>query len=109
MSDAPPYTSPPPRLLDRVRLSIRARHYSRRTEKAYLAWIRRYILFHDKRHPGRLGAPEVTTYLSHLASTCHVSASTQNQAFAALLLAVAGGVTGTFDLYRFAASAQTIS
>ncbi len=80
-----PRPSPPPRLFDRVRLSIRARHYSRRTEKAYLAWIRRYVLFHDRRHPDRLGAAEVTGYLTHLASTRGVSASTQNQAFAALL------------------------
>ncbi len=80
-----PHPSPPPRLFDRVRLSIRARHYSRRTEKSYLAWIRRYILFHDRRHPDRLGAAEVTGYLTHLASTRGVSASTQNQAFAALL------------------------
>jgi integron integrase len=85
MKDEPCRPSPPPCLFDRVRLSIRARHYSRRTEKAYLAWIRRYILFHNKRHPNRLGAAEVTGYLSHLASTRRVSASTQNQAFSALV------------------------
>jgi hypothetical protein len=56
-----------PRLLDRVRLAIRARHYSPRTEKAYVAWIRQYISFHGKRHPDELGAPEVAGYLSHLA------------------------------------------
>ena len=57
---SPPVAGPPPpRLLERVRLSIRARHYSRRTEKAYVAWIRRFILFHGKRHPDGLGAPEV--------------------------------------------------
>jgi integron integrase len=74
-----------PRLLDRVRLEIRARHYSRQTEKAYVAWIRRYILFHDKRHPDGMGAPEMSAFLSQLASVHKVSASTQNQALAALL------------------------
>jgi hypothetical protein len=62
-----PAAAPTPRLLDRVREAIRARHYSRRTEKAYVAWIRRYILFHDKRHPADMGAPEVTRFLSSLA------------------------------------------
>jgi len=57
--------APKPRLLDRVRAAIRARHYSRRTEKAYVAWIRRYIFFHDKRHPADMGAPEVTRFLSY--------------------------------------------
>jgi integron integrase len=86
MEDAQPQpASPPPRLLDRVRRSIRARHYSLRTEKSYVAWIRRFILFHNKRHPNVLGAVEVTGYLSHLATNRHVSASTQNQAFSALL------------------------
>ncbi len=75
----------PPRLLDRVRLTIRARHYSPRTEKAYLAWIRRFIFFHGRRHPDELGVPEVTGYLSHLASQRNVSSSTQTQAFAAIL------------------------
>ena len=64
---------------------LRARHYSPRTEKAYVAWIRRFILFHGKRHPDGLGAPEVAGYLSHLATKRQVSASTQNQAFSALL------------------------
>ena len=74
-----------PRLLDRVRLVIRARHYSPRTETAYVAWIRRFILFHGKRHPVEMGEPEVTQFLSALASERHVSASTQNQALSALL------------------------
>jgi hypothetical protein len=55
-----PPTVRPPRLLDRVRAAVRARHNSRRTEKAYVAWIRRYILFHGKRHPTEMGAPELT-------------------------------------------------
>lgn len=56
-----------PRLLDQVRELIRIRHYSIRTEHAYVQWIRRFILFHDKRHPRELGADEVTAFLSHLA------------------------------------------
>jgi hypothetical protein len=74
-----------PRLLDRVRDAIHSRHYSRRTEKAYVGWVRRYILFHGKRHPAELGAAEVTAYLSSLAVQDKVAASTQNQALSALL------------------------
>src|SRR5262245_4713279 len=73
-----------PRLLDMVRDAIRVRHYSRRTERAYLGWIRRYILFHDKRHPAQMGSAEVSRFLSALAVDARVSASTQNQALAAL-------------------------
>jgi integron integrase len=75
----------PPRLLDRARLAIRARHYSPKTEEAYVAWIKRYIFFHGKRHPGEMGADEVTRFLSSLALHGRVSASTQNQALSALL------------------------
>jgi integron integrase len=87
MMDSPRSPTRPgaPRLLDRVRLGIRARHYSPRTEKAYVGWVRRYVLFHGKRHPDQMGAPEVADYLAHLASRRNVSASTQNQAFSALL------------------------
>ena len=74
-----------PRLLDSVRDALRVRHYSRRTEHAYLGWIRRYILFHGKRHPAEMGAAEVSRFLSALAVEGRVSASTQNQALAALL------------------------
>src|SRR5262245_6200322 len=77
--------APKPRLLDRVREAIRARHYSRRTEKTYVAWIRRYILFHGKRHPAGMGAREITDFLSALAVRDKVAASTQNQALSALL------------------------
>jgi integron integrase len=77
--------APRPRLLDRVREALRLRHYSRRTEDAYVAWIRRYILFHDKRHPADMGAPELTAFLSSLAVRGRVAASTQNQALSALL------------------------
>ncbi len=79
------FRAQPPRLLDRVRQAIRARHYSRRTEKAYVWWIKRYIFFHGKRHPDELGSAEIVQFLSSLATRGHVSASTQNQAFSALL------------------------
>jgi integron integrase len=75
----------PPKLLDRVREAIRLRHGSRSTEKSYVGWIRRYILFHGKRHPAEMGAPEVTQFLSSLAVEGRVAASTQNQALGALL------------------------
>ena len=75
----------PPRLLDRVRGEIRLRHFSRRTEKAYVGWIKRFILFHGKRHPGEMGQAEITTFLSALATKARVTASTQNQALSALL------------------------
>jgi integron integrase len=81
-----PPTSARPRLLDRVRQTIRARHYSPRTEKAYIFWIKRYIFFYKaQRHPDTMGTPEVMAFLTHLATSDHVSASTQNQAFSALL------------------------
>jgi integron integrase len=80
-----PPDAPKPRLLDRVREAIRARHHSRRTEEAYVAWIRRYIVSHGKRHPAEMGAPEVTKFLTSLAVDGHVAASTQNQALSALL------------------------
>ena len=76
---------PPPRLLDRVRATIRARHYSPRTETAYVGWIRRFVLFNQRRHPNELGAQEVSAFLEHLACRRRVSASTQNQALSALL------------------------
>ena len=75
----------PRRLLDRVRDAVRARHYSIRTEEAYVGWIRRFILFHGKRHPDLMGEPEINAFLTHLAVALRVGASTQNQALAALL------------------------
>jgi integron integrase len=75
----------PLRLLDRVRLAVRVRHYSRRTEEAYAMWVRRYVLFHGKQHPAELGPAHVAAFLSSLASRDQVSASTQNQALSALL------------------------
>jgi integron integrase len=74
-----------PKLLDRVRHSIRARHYSRSTERAYLGWIRRFIRFNGNRHPVALGAEEITAFLSSLAREGCVSAATQNQALSAIL------------------------
>jgi integron integrase len=78
-------TAQKPRLLDQVREAIRTRHYSYRTEKAYVHWIKRFIFFHNKRHPQEMAEPEIARFLSSLASDGHVSASTQNQAFNALL------------------------
>ena len=83
--ETPATWAPKPRLLDRVREAIRARHYSGRTEKAYVGWIKRYIFFHDKRHPAEMGGAEVTRFLTALAVDGHVAASTQNQALNALL------------------------
>src|SRR4030095_7132000 len=74
-----------PRLLDRVHEIIRRKHYSIRTEQAYVDWIRRFIVFNDKRHPRDLGATEVEAFLTHLAVDRDVSAATQNQAHSALL------------------------
>ena len=75
----------PPRLLDQVRNRIRVKHYSLRTEDAYLHWIRRFIYFQGKKHPREMGGREVEGFLSHLATVGRVSASTQNQALSALL------------------------
>jgi integron integrase len=74
-----------PKLLDQVRQLMRLRHYSSRTEQAYIGWIRRYILFHGKRHPNELGERDVSTFLSSLAINGRVAAATQNQALNALL------------------------
>jgi len=75
----------PPRLLDRVRAAIRVRHYSLATERTYVGWIKRFIYFHQKRHPQDMGAAEVEAFLSALATELNVAASTQNQAKHALL------------------------
>jgi hypothetical protein len=63
-----------PRLIDQVREEIRVRHYSLRTEMSYIQWIRRFILFHDKRHPREMGEKEISAFLSHLTVTRRVSA-----------------------------------
>ena len=75
----------PPKFLDQVRNVLRRKHYSRRTEEAYVSWIRRYILFHGTTHPADLTDADVTGFLTHLAVREHLSASTQNQALGALL------------------------
>ena len=75
----------PRKLLDQVRDVLRLKHYALRTEEAYVDWIRRFILFHHKRHPREMGAAEITAFLTHLAVVDNVAASTQNQALAALL------------------------
>ncbi len=74
-----------PRLLDRVRDAIRVRHYSRRTEDTYVHWIKRFIFFHNKRHPKDMGKREVSDFLTYLAVDKHVAAATQNQALSAIL------------------------
>jgi integron integrase len=74
-----------PKLLDQVRDKIRVKHYSIRTETQYLHWIKRFILYHNKRHPREMGAKEVESFLTHLATAGGVSAATQNQALSALL------------------------
>src|SRR3569832_2386740 len=74
-----------PKLLEQVREKIRVKHYSIRTEKAYVDWIKRFILFHGKKHPAQMGMEEVNRFLTHLAAQRDVSASTQNQALSAIL------------------------
>ena len=73
------------KLLDQMRDVIRAKYYSYRTEETYLDWVRRYIHFHQKRHPQEMGAPEIQAFLTHLAAHRKVAASTQNQALSAIL------------------------
>jgi len=74
-----------PRLLDRVREALRLRHYSYRTEQQYVGWIRRFVIFNNRRHPAQLGGSDVEAFLTHLAVDRHVSAATQAQALAAIL------------------------
>jgi integron integrase len=80
-----PTASNKPKLLDQVRDVIRRKHYSIRTEQAYCDWIKRFILFHRKRHPAEMAEPEITAFLTYLAAKANVAASTQNQALSALL------------------------
>lgn len=74
-----------PKLLDQVRQALRTKHYSLRTEEAYVNWIKRFILFHHKRHPQHLNSPEIEQFLTHLAVEQNVAASTQSQALSAIL------------------------
>src|SRR5437016_11561525 len=78
-------SSQKPKLLDQVHQAIRTRHYSPKTEESYVHWIKRFICFHNKRHPAEMGEKEIAQYLSSLTSELHVSASTQNQALNAIL------------------------
>jgi site-specific recombinase XerD len=81
----PPLPAGKPRLLDQVRQTIRRKHYSIRTEEAYVDWIKRYIFFHKKRHPAEMDEREIEQFLNHLAVQKEVAASTQNQALSASL------------------------
>ena len=83
--DPIPYRSGEPKLLDQLRDRLRVKHYSIRTEQAYVEWVRRFVLFHGKRHPREMGAAEVEAFLTNLAVQRRVSASTQNQAKSAIL------------------------
>jgi len=87
----------PPRLLDQVRNKIRLKHYSIRTEQAYVRWIKRFILFHNKKHPSNMGKPEIEAFLSYLAMKQRVSSSTQNQAFNAILFLYRDVLTRNLD------------
>src|SRR5450759_793661 len=80
-----PDRSRPPTLTGVLRPTLRTKHYSPRTEEAYVGWVRRFIRFHQKRHPRSMGEPEVVAFLSSLALKGHVAASTQNQALSALV------------------------
>ena len=79
------YSGRPPKLLDRLREALRSRHYSRRTEQTYCHWVKRFIFFHNVRHPKEMAEPEINTFLTNPAVKEKVSASTQNQALSALL------------------------
>jgi hypothetical protein len=72
------YEAKKPKLLDQVRHALRAKHYSIHTEEAYLHWIKRFILYHNKRHPREMNSPEIEQFLTHLAVEQNVAASTQN-------------------------------
>jgi integrase len=82
INDAP---NESPRLLDQLRFALRAKHYSYRTEQAYVHWVRRFILHHGKRHPKDMGGSEIEAFLTHLAVAGRVAASTQTQALCAIL------------------------
>ncbi len=85
MVDKPASRSRPPKLLDQMRQALRSRHYSRRTEQTYCHWVKRYIHFHNVRHPAEMAEPEINAFLTHLAVKEKDAASTQNQALSALL------------------------
>ncbi len=100
-----------PRLLDQVRKAIRVRHYSLRTEEAYVHWIRAFILFHQKRHPRQMGAEEIQAFLSHLALERSVAPATQNQALNALVFLyrhVLGREPGQFNAFARAKTRERL-
>ncbi|MHB8339461.1 MAG: phage integrase N-terminal SAM-like domain-containing protein, partial [Ignavibacteriaceae bacterium] len=74
-----------PKLLDRVSIDLRIKHYSRKTEESYTSWIKRFILFNNKKHPNEMGKDEIQKFVNYLAIEKHVSASTQNQALQGIL------------------------
>ncbi len=80
-----PLSARKPKLLDQLREALHSRHYSRRTEQTYCHWVKRFIYFHNVRHPAEMAEPEINVFLTHLAVEEKVSASTQNQALSALL------------------------
>ena len=83
--DVPTNSARPPKLMDQLHEAFRSRHYSRRTEQTYCHWVKRFIYFHNVRHPAEMAEPEINAFLTHLAVKEKVSASTQNQALSALL------------------------
>lgn len=85
MQPQPIPSAQPKKLLEQVSDAIRIKHYSSRTEKTYIDWIKRYILFHDKRHPKDMGAEEIQAFITHLATQKQLAASTQNQALSAVI------------------------
>jgi len=87
----------PEKLLDQMRRTIRLKHYSYHTEKQYIHWIRRFILFHNKQHPASMGRDEIEAFLTHLAIDRKVAASTQNQALHALLFLYKSVLEAPFD------------
>ena len=96
--DAPMKTSSP--FLNEVIAAIRVRHYSIRTEQCYVGWIRRFIVFHGKRHPSEMGAAEVGDFLTHLAVSGNVAASTRNQALKPWSLCIKPFSTNRWEIYR---------
>ena len=86
--------------LNEVIAAIRVRHYSIRTEQAYVGWVRRFFVFHGKRHPAEMGVAEVGDFLTHLAVTGNVAASTQNQALNALLIPLQRHLSGVKNTHE---------
>ncbi len=97
-----------PNLLDRVRHAIRVRHYSTFTEKAYVTWVKRFIVFYKMRHPEQMAEPEVSAYISHLAIEKKVSASTQNQALCALVFLYRHVLNRELDLMEIARAKRPV-